>query len=36
MIFDNSEHPSTLIADGFKNDNMNVYEPEIYNQMMTP
>ena len=34
MIFDNSEHPSLLVAEGFKNSDKQVYSYNIYNQIM--
>lgn len=33
MIVDNSEYPSVLVADGFKNTDKKVYRPDIYNQI---
>jgi predicted ABC-type ATPase len=34
MIFDNSEHPSLLVAEGFKNADKQVYCHGIYNQII--
>jgi len=34
MIVDNSEYPSVLVADGFKNTDEKVYRPDIYNQII--
>ena len=34
MIFDNSEHPSLLVAEGFKNTDIQVYSHNIYNQII--
>jgi len=34
LIFDNSEHPSVMIAEGFKNADKKVYSLDIYNQII--
>lgn len=34
LIFDNSEHPSVMIAEGFKNTGKKVYSLGIYNQII--
>lgn len=34
MIFDNSEHPSIIVAEGFQNTDKQVYRQDIYNQII--
>ncbi|MEI6678875.1 MAG: zeta toxin family protein [Mariniphaga sp.] len=34
LIFDNSGHPSVLVAEGFKNTDKDIYSPNIYNQII--
>jgi len=34
MIFDNSEHPSILIAEGFQNKEIEIYSQDIYKQII--
>lgn len=34
MIFDNSEHPSVLIAEGFQNKEIEIYTRDIYKQII--
>jgi len=34
MIFDNSEHPPLLVANGFQNTDKQVYRHDIYNQIV--
>ena len=34
MIFDNSEHPSGLIAEGFRDKDTEVYRQDIYTQII--
>lgn len=34
MIFDNSEHPTRLVAEGFQNNNIEIHYREIYNQII--
>jgi predicted ABC-type ATPase len=36
MIIDNSEPPFQVIAEGFKNDSIEIHNKDIYNQMITP
>jgi predicted ABC-type ATPase len=36
MIFDNSEPPTKLIAEGFRDKNLEVHYQEIYNQIIKP
>jgi predicted ABC-type ATPase len=36
MIFDNSEHPTKLIAEGFRDNNINIHQQEIHNQIIKP
>lgn len=34
VIFDNSEHPSLMVAEGFQNTDKKVYRPDIYKQII--
>lgn len=34
MVFDNSEHPSIIVAEGFQNTEKQVYRQDIYNQII--
>lgn len=36
MIFDNSDYPSKLIADGFNEQETKVYDDLIYNKIVKP
>ena len=36
MIFDNSRHPSELIAEGFQDFDIKIYRQDIYTQIVTP
>jgi hypothetical protein len=36
MIFDNSENPTKLVAEGVRDNNIEIHQQDIFNQIIKP